>query len=250
MSANASAGPGGFTFTPPAGWVDISRGAPEAQRAKATPALRAQADNPVITFMAMDPEHWDDGFVENMNVVVQTGKRALPSTPEVLAEVAKAAEAQAAKAGLTYRTTKMEVVKVAGVSAGRLEAELKSPAVATKLVQYVIPGEMSEAMLTFTTTPTNFARYAPLFDASAQATRGRRRATDPFDEGQRPARRDRRRHRRRGRGAAGRPLEAPAPARAAPATAAERARFRAWVGSRSRSSRRAAPRTRTVRASA
>lgn len=171
-SANASAGPGGFTFTPPAGWVDISRGAPEAQRAKATPALRAQADNPVITFMAMDPEHWDDGFVENMNVVVQTGKRALPSTPEVLAEVAKAAEAQAAKAGLTYRTTKMEVVKVAGVSAGRLEAELKSPAVATKLVQYVIPGEMSEAMLTFTTTPTNFARYAPLFDASAQATVG------------------------------------------------------------------------------
>jgi hypothetical protein len=171
-STNASAGPGGFTFTPPAGWVDISRGAPEAQRAKATPALRAQADNPVITFMAMDPEHWDDGFVENMNVVVQTGKRALPSTPEVLAEVAKAAEAQATKAGLTYRTTKMEVVKVAGVSAGRLEAELKSPAVATKLVQYVIPGEMSEAMLTFTTTPTNFARYAPLFDASAQATVG------------------------------------------------------------------------------
>ena len=171
-SASARAGAGGFTFTPPAGWVDISRGVPEAQRAKATPALLAQADNPGITFVAMDPEHWDDGFIENMNVVVQTGKRALPSTPEVLGEVAKAAEAQATKAGLAYKATKVEVVKVAGVTAGRLEADVKASGVVRKLVQYVIPGEMSEAMLTFTTTPENFARYAALFDASAQATVG------------------------------------------------------------------------------
>jgi hypothetical protein len=171
-SANASAGPGGFTFTPPPGWVDVSRGAPEAQRRKAPPALRAQADNPIITFLAMDPEHWDDGFIENMNVVVQTGKNALPSTPEVLAEVAKAAAAEAAKAGLTYRTTKVEVTKVAGVNVGRLTADLTGPGVAAKQVQYMIPGDRSEAMLTYTAAPDSFARYAPLFEASAQATLG------------------------------------------------------------------------------
>jgi len=170
--AKAGAGSGAFTFTPPAGWVDVSRGAPEAQRAKAPPALRAQADNPAITFLAMDPEHWDDGFVENMNVVVQTGKRAFAATPATLAEVVKAIDAEATKSGLTYQATKVEVVKVAGVTAGRVEGDLKTPAVATKLVQYVIPGEMSQAMLTYTTTPAGFAHYAPLFDASAQATLG------------------------------------------------------------------------------
>lgn len=172
VGANASAGPGGFTFTPPTGWVDISRGAPDAQRAKAPPALRAQSDNPGIAFLAMDPEHWDDGFVENMNVVVQTGKPAFAATPATLGEVVKAIEAEATKSGLSYHLTKMDVVKVAGVTAGRLEGELKTPAVATKLVQYVLPGERSQAMLTFTTTAASFARYAPLFEASAQATVG------------------------------------------------------------------------------
>jgi hypothetical protein len=171
-AGRASAGPGGFTFTPPTGWVDISRGAPEAQRQKAPPALRAQADNPTITYLAMDPEHWDDGFVENMNVVVQTGKRALPATREVLAEVVKAAEAEAKKGNLEYHATKIEVVKVGGVNAGRIEVDMTAPGVESKMVQYMIPGDKSQAMLTYTTTPANFAQYAPLFDASAQATLG------------------------------------------------------------------------------
>ena len=45
-AAGAETGAGGFTFSPPPGWIDISRGAPEAQRQKAPPALLAQADNP------------------------------------------------------------------------------------------------------------------------------------------------------------------------------------------------------------
>jgi hypothetical protein len=169
---DAGAGTGGFTFTPPAGWIDISRGAPEAQRAKAPPALRAQADNPTMAFMAMDAADWDDGFIENMNAVVQTGKRALPSTPEVLAEVVKGIEQEAGKGGFTYHATKMEIVKVGGVPAGRLVGDLKGPGVVAKLVQYSIPGDKAQAMLTYTTTPANFARYEPLFDASAQATLG------------------------------------------------------------------------------
>ena len=41
-----------------------------------------------------------------------------------------------------------------------------------KLVQYMIPGNRAQAMLTYTTTAAQFASYAPLFDASAQATVG------------------------------------------------------------------------------
>ena len=107
-----------------------------------------------------------------MNAIVQTGHGALPSTPEVLAEVAKAAAAEAAKSGFTYRATKMEVVKVAGVTAGRLTSDLTGPGVVAKQVEYLIPGDKSEAMLTYTAAPDSFARYAPLFEASAQATLG------------------------------------------------------------------------------
>jgi len=169
---DAGAGTGGFTFTPPVGWIDISRGAPEAQRAKAPPALRAQADNPTMTFMAIDAADWEDGFIENMNAVVETEKGTLTPNPTALALVVKGIEQEAAKGGFTYQSTKVEVVKVGGVPAGRLVGDLKGPGVVAKLVQYSISGDNAQAMLTYTTTPANFARYEPLFDASAQATLG------------------------------------------------------------------------------
>jgi hypothetical protein len=158
----AGAGSGGFTFTPPPGWIDISRGAPEAQRKKAPAGLLAQADNPAIDYMAIDPANWDDGFVENMNAVVLTGKRALFPTIEGLTEMAKGIAEEAKKNGFAYRAVKT----------GRIVGEMTVQGTETKLVQYVIPGEMSQATLTFTTTPKNFAQYEPLFAASAQATVG------------------------------------------------------------------------------
>jgi hypothetical protein len=168
----ARAGTGGFTFTPPPGWIDISRGAPEEQRKKGPPGLRAQADNPAIDYMAVDPANWDDGFVENMNAVVLTGKRALLPTLEGLTEMTKGIAEEAAKSGFKYRVVKTDLVKVAGVTSGRIVGEMSIQGTDTRLVQYVIPGEMSQATLTFTTTPANFAHYEPLFDAAAQATVG------------------------------------------------------------------------------
>jgi len=171
-AAVAHAGPGGFTFTPPPGWIDVSRGAPEAQRQRAPGALQAQANNPDIAFFAVEPDAGDDGFVENMNAVVQTGKPALLATPAGLAEMEKTLQAELAKQGLTYRALKTEVVKVAGVTSGRLVGELKAPNGAVDLVQYAIPGDHAMATLTFTTAPANLARNEALFEAAAQATRG------------------------------------------------------------------------------
>ena len=170
----AGAGPdtGGFTFSPPPGWIDISRGAPEAQRQKAPPALLAQADNPSMAFVAFDPMSDDDGFVENMNAVVETGKRPPLMTPTGLTELAKMLETELGKQGMTYRSLKKEVVKIGGVTAGRLVGELKLPSGVVNLVQFAIPGERAHATLTFTTTPDKLSHYEPIFDAAAQATRG------------------------------------------------------------------------------
>ena len=71
--ALAFAGPGGFVFSAPPGWVDISRDAPTAQRKKAPPAMLAVADG--HAFYAADLDGGGDGFMENMNAFVQTGLR-------------------------------------------------------------------------------------------------------------------------------------------------------------------------------
>ena len=171
--AAAQADAGGFTFTPPPGWIDVSRGAPEAQRQKAPAELRAQADNPAIAYLAVDLAHADDGFAENMNAVVQTGARPPVPTREGLAEMVKTVQAQAAQQHAEYRSSKMEVVKVAGVTSGRFVGEVRAASgLSTSLVQYVIPGERAFAALTFITTPQKLAEYEPIFEASAQATRG------------------------------------------------------------------------------
>jgi hypothetical protein len=114
----------------------------------------------------------DDGFVENMNAVVETGKRPPLMTPAGLAELVKMLEGELGKQGLTYRSVKMEIVKIGGVTAGRLVGELKLPSGLVNLVQFAIPGERAHATLTFTTTPDKLSHYEPIFDAAAQATRG------------------------------------------------------------------------------
>jgi hypothetical protein len=178
--AVASAAPGGFTFSPPPGWLDVSRGAPEAQRQKAPPALLAQADK--LAFVAFEPQSEADGFIENMNAVVQTGKRAPLPTAEALGEVESGLRAQFKLQGMTYTPQKLEVVKVAGVTSGRIVGEVKGPMGGIADVIYLIPGDMAYATVSFTTTPDKLAHYAPIFEAAVQSTRG---AVEPASASQR-----------------------------------------------------------------
>jgi hypothetical protein len=180
--AGAGAAPGGFTFSVPPGWLDVSRGAPEPQRQKAPRALIAQADNPNMAFVAFEPDSEGDGFVENMNAVVQTGKRAPLPTAEGLAELERGLAAQFGLQGMTYLSQRLEVVKVAGVTSGRMVGEVKGPLGHVANVIYLIPGEMAFATLTFTTTPDKLGRYQPIFEAAAQGTRG---AVEPPSASQR-----------------------------------------------------------------
>jgi hypothetical protein len=171
-NAAAAPGPGGFTFSPPPGWTDVSRGAPEAQRQSAPPAMLKQADSGQMAFVAYEPNSEEDGFIENMNAVVSTGKRPPRVTREGLAELEKSLEAEIARAGLTYRSLKVEIVKVAGATAGRLVGEVTSPGGKMNMVQYAIPGQRSHATLTFSTTPDKLGHYEPIFEAAAQRTMG------------------------------------------------------------------------------
>ena len=165
-----TAAPGGFVFTPPPGWVDVSVGAPQADRDKAPPQILAVADSHAFVAVALDSA--DDGFMEHVNASVQTGMKPAVMTMEVLAELEAGANKEFAKRDRSFRALKREIVKVAGVTAGRLVGDLQTPQATIRIVQYSIPGHGAYALLTFSTTPDNFERYQPIFEASAQATRG------------------------------------------------------------------------------
>jgi hypothetical protein len=173
LGASSAAHAGGFTFTAPPGWVDISRGTPEAQRQKAPADLLAKADNKAVAFVAVDLAHADHGFAENMVAIVQTGASPPVPTPDALGDMVKGMQEQAARQQSQYHSSKAELVKVAGVTSARFVGETKSASgEVMALVQYAIPGERAFAALTYTTTPQKLAEYEPIFHASAQATRG------------------------------------------------------------------------------
>jgi hypothetical protein len=178
-AAAAEPAPGGFAFSTPPGWIDVSRGAPEALRSKAPPSVLALSNDPGTAFVAYEPGSDDDGFIENVNAIVRTGERPPLATPAVLNALEKGIKTGAAAQGLTYRSLETDVVKVAGVTAGRLVGELNGPSGAVISVLYAIPGQRAHAMLTFTTTPDKLAHYRPIFDATAQATLG---AVEPIDQ--------------------------------------------------------------------
>ena len=178
-AAVAAAGPGGFVFTPPPGWTDVSKDAPEADRQKAPTPIRSIAGN--YAFYAVNLASGDDGFMENMNAVVREKVRPLLATPAMLAELEKQLQEHFSKQGMPYNVASKAVVKVAGVTAGRIVADTQTPnGSSLRIVQYSIPGDHSHATLTFSTTPDNFGRYEPLFEASAQAIRG---AVEPRERG-------------------------------------------------------------------
>jgi hypothetical protein len=168
----AVAAPGGFTFSVPPGWVNLSPDAPEAERQKASPELLSKAREGGFAFFAIDLDHGDDGYAENVNAVIREGARPPLATVALLDELEPLIQAEVSKQGMSYRALKKEVVKIAGVTAGRMVGELRGPGLFTKMVQYTIPGKLSHATLTFSTTPEAFARYEPIFDSAAQATRG------------------------------------------------------------------------------
>jgi hypothetical protein len=166
----AAAVPGGFVFSAPPGWVDVSPDAPAAERQKAPEQLVAIAGN--YAFYAADLGSGHDGFMENMNAVVQTDIRPPLATPAMLAAIETQVQDQFSKQGMSYRALKKDVIKVGGVTAGRIVADATTPQGTIRVLQFTIPGDRSNATLTFSTTPENFARYEALFDAAAQATRG------------------------------------------------------------------------------
>src|SRR5688500_15961657 len=95
----AWASEGGFGFSVPPGWVNLSSDAPESEHKKAPPAMLEQVKAGRHAFFAADLAHGDDGFLENVNAVVQPGSSAV--TQSVLDEFEPAMQAELKKQGVS-----------------------------------------------------------------------------------------------------------------------------------------------------
>jgi hypothetical protein len=169
----AVAGPGGFEFSTPEGWLNLSPGVDEAARRTVPPTLLALVDNGQFAFFASAPRPWDGGFVENVNAIVRTGARPPKASLGMLDEVSNGVRDQVSSQGMSYKMVAKSLVQIEGVTVGRLVAEMAMPSgIVTKTVQYMVPGQQSLATLTFSTTPERFALFESTFDAAARRTRG------------------------------------------------------------------------------
>jgi hypothetical protein len=160
-----------FQFQVPPGWVDLSPGAPQENFSRLPPQVVKQIREGNFAFYAADIDHATDGFMENVNASVDHGTE--PVTQKLVDEMAAHMGDEVAKQAPDVKLTVLEknVVDLRGVPAGRLVIEL-SGAMRTKQVQYLLPGVDGHAVLTYSTTPEDFARYQPIFDAAAIATGG------------------------------------------------------------------------------
>jgi hypothetical protein len=160
-----------FQFATPPGWTNLSPGAPPSPGLeKVPPALIAQAHSGQFAFFAADLDGAADGFMENVNVIIQGGGAKI--TDEFLHEVGRSISEEAKKAGTDYRVLEMSLSKIGDVTVGRYVGELVLGDRTVKQVGYLLPGHDEHAIATYSTTPADVPRYAPIFDKAALATVG------------------------------------------------------------------------------
>jgi hypothetical protein len=161
-----------LTFKVPAGWVDLSANAPEANFRKAPPMIAAQARAQKLAFFAADVKHANDGFMENVNAVLVN--ETLPINELTVAKVTENMDAEIKKQSplASMKILEAKIVQIGGADCARLVALLSLGPQTIQQVTYILPGHRQHAILTFSTVPAQFTRYQPIFDAAARATGG------------------------------------------------------------------------------
>lgn len=160
----------GFTFQLPPGWRNLSPGALAENFRGMPPQLVAKAR--AAPLLAIDGAGMNDGFVEGISVILTPcPARIDESTIDHMARGALRSGAE--------EIVERGVVTVGGVASGRIMYDISWGAMKARLLQFLLPSRRDCAVLTYSATRDDFARYLPSFEAATQATGG---LSDPVDE--------------------------------------------------------------------
>jgi hypothetical protein len=168
--AHADAPTSRFTFHVPAGWTDLSPGAPEANFAAVPKPLLDTIRARPMAFYAFDLTSGDDGFLENVNANVVVG--AEPITPAIVAAALRDVDNGLRAMGGRYESLEQSTVEIDGVTVGRAVGVMHLGPIVSKQLAYLLPGDDQSAIVTYSSTPEAFDRYLPIFEDAVRKTRG------------------------------------------------------------------------------
>jgi hypothetical protein len=159
-----------FSFQLPDGWRDLSRSAP-AENFRGLPpeavlaAREANADVDAFA-AAIDGAEKDNAAFMTVETYDCPGR----FTDDALKALVGA---QSSFGGQDVKLDDAKLVKIGGISAARLVlTTVASGGTQVRGLQYHVPSGGKCAAVTYITEEPAFARYLPLFEAAAQATKG------------------------------------------------------------------------------
>lgn len=158
-----------LTFPIPAGWLDVSPGAPE-ENLRGLPAdFATELRSGRFKAFAFDVAHAEDGFTPNLNAVVV--EQRLRVRERDLDQAAAAIIGPIQQRFPGARLVEKGLVEVGGVTALRLVYDNELGGRALRQMAVVVPGNPS-AVVTYSALRSQFDALLPTFDAHAASIRG------------------------------------------------------------------------------
>ncbi|MCU0917830.1 MAG: hypothetical protein MUC88_25195 [Planctomycetes bacterium] len=155
--------PQGFSFDYPAGWIVATEETRAAVMEEARPILEKLGNVDFRTVAAMVFDPCDDGFIENVNVIITPGR--LPINEESRRKLSQVTAQQLRNSGIGAADERTEIVTFderRAISTHRTVTGLV-PGVTVRQWQIVLPGRNRTYTVTASATEATFPRYETHF---------------------------------------------------------------------------------------
>jgi hypothetical protein len=160
---------GGFRFTAPPGWTDISASAPPENVAGLDPNLVDYVRMPRVAAAAIDRREQSPTVGSIM--MAEVSPTSLEISDKTLSDVVDKVFREERK-GSEIELIEKSTPQIGGVDVGRLVIEERSGSDRIRRIAYVLPGGDRTAILSFIVAPGKLAAVTPDADDAARKTLG------------------------------------------------------------------------------
>lgn len=161
---------GEIVISAPAGWLDVSPGAPEENLRNLPPEVLKPIRSGQLTAMAFDVAHTTAGFTPNYNAVPLD--RPLRIRASSVDEAADGVLASIRERIPGARLVDRGIVEVSGVNALKVVYDSEPNGIALRQMAVVVPGSPRSAVVTYSALRTQFDALRPAFEAHAASISG------------------------------------------------------------------------------
>ena len=168
-----------FIFAVPAGWINLSPGAPPKNIERVPKGLIQEMAGKKVDFYAVDYSAKEGVRASMVGIVIE--KRILINE-KLRDQYEDLFLDKLRKSGAKIDAYAKNILQIGDVQILRVEQNISIEDKKAQQLVYVMPGGKFTAMLNFSASPEVFTRYRPLFDATAHLTGGVQKNLLAFDE--------------------------------------------------------------------